>query len=115
MLLTEVDGGLESLKGCFVNPLQPLALIFGNACASHQEPACSELCLSITTVGSKFIPEDAFLQVLLHTIAIPIGGSDIFLTENMPLEGCLAIPEECLVMILLCAVAEIVGIGHIDL
>ena len=48
-----------------LNPLQPLALILGNACASHQtlklcslategtqEPACGKLCLSITTIGS---------------------------------------------------------------
>ena len=41
MLLAIVDGGLESLEGSLVNPLQALALIFGNACASHQKPACS--------------------------------------------------------------------------
>ena len=57
MLLTVVNSRLESLKGGLVNPLQPLALILGDFSACHQEPACSELCLSITTVGSKFIPE----------------------------------------------------------
>ena len=56
MLLTVVNSRLESLKGGLVNPLQPLALILGDSSACHQEPACSELCLSITTVGSKFIP-----------------------------------------------------------
>ena len=57
MLFTIVDGGPESLKGCLVNPLQPLALIFGNACASHQEPASGKLCLGIATVGGKLILE----------------------------------------------------------
>ena len=57
MLLTVVNSRLESLKGGLVNPLQPLALILGNACASHQKPARGKLCLGITAVGSKFIPE----------------------------------------------------------
>ena len=48
MLLTVVNSRLESLKGGLVNPLQPLALILGDSSACHQEPACSELCLSIT-------------------------------------------------------------------
>jgi len=51
MFLAIVDGGLESLKGCFVNPLQALALIFGNARASHQKPASGKLCLGITTIS----------------------------------------------------------------
>ena len=65
MLLTVIDGGLESLKRCFMNPLQPFALILWNACTSHQtlelcslategtqEPPCGKLCLSIATVSS---------------------------------------------------------------
>jgi len=56
-----------------------------------------------------------FLQILLHTIAIPIGCTYILLTEYMPLESGLTIPEESLVMIQLRTVAEVIGIGHIDL
>ena len=64
MLLAIVNGGLESLKRCLVNPLQPFALILGNTRASHQtlelcslategtqEPACGKLCMGIATIG----------------------------------------------------------------
>ena len=49
--------GPPSLEGGLVNPLQALALILGNACASHQEPAGSKLCLSITAIRLPcFVP-----------------------------------------------------------
>ena len=51
MFLAIVDGGLESLKGCLLNPLQALALILGNARASHQKPTCGKLCLGIATIS----------------------------------------------------------------
>lgn len=51
MLFAIVNGGLESLEGCLVNPLQPLALILGNTRACHQEPACGKLCLGIATMS----------------------------------------------------------------
>ena len=64
MFLAVVDGGLESLKRSLVNPLQALALVLGNARASHQtlelcslategtqEPASGKLCLGIATIG----------------------------------------------------------------
>ena len=56
MFLTIVDGRLIALERGFVNPLQALALILWNACASHQEPASSELRLGITAVGGQLIP-----------------------------------------------------------
>ena len=56
MFLTIVDGRLIALERGLVNPLQALALILWNACASHQEPASSELRLGITTIGCQFIP-----------------------------------------------------------
>lgn len=115
MLLAIVYSGLKSLKGGFVNPFQPLVLILGNACASHQKPACGKLCLGIATVGGKCIPEYTFLKVLLHTVTIPIGCSHILLTEDMTLESCFTIPEEGFVMILVRAMTEVIGIGHIDL
>ena len=50
MFLAIVNCWLISLEGGLVYPLQAFFLINGNACASHQEPACGELCLSITTI-----------------------------------------------------------------
>ena len=56
VFLAVIDGWLVALEGGLVNPLQALALILWNACASHQEPASSELRLGITTIGCQFIP-----------------------------------------------------------
>ena len=56
MLLAIVNRWLVALERSLVNPLQAFALIFGNTCASHQEPACSKLCLGITSIGCQLIP-----------------------------------------------------------
>ena len=79
MFLTIVDGWLIALEGGLVNPLQSLALILRNARASHQEPACGELCLGITTIGSQLIPKDTLFEVLLYTVTIPVGSSAVLL------------------------------------
>ena len=57
MFLAIVDGWLEPLKCCLVNPLQALALILGNTRASHQKPACGKLRLGIATISGKFVPK----------------------------------------------------------
>ena len=56
MFLAIVDGWLIALEGGLVNPLQSLALILRNARASHQEPSCGKLSLSITAIGCQLIP-----------------------------------------------------------
>ena len=71
MFLAVVDGGLESLKRCLVNPLQALALVLGHTRAGHQKPPCGKLCLGITAVGSQFVPKGALRKVFLYAIAIP--------------------------------------------
>ena len=88
MLLTIVDCGLIALEGGLVNPLQTLALVLWNACACHQKPACGKLCLGIAAIGRQLIPESTFLQVLLYTVAVPIGCTYILLAQHMALEGC---------------------------
>ena len=74
MFLTIVDGRLIALECGLVNPLQTLALILRNACACHQKPACGKLCLGIAAIGCQLIPENALFEVLLYTIAIPVGS-----------------------------------------
>ena len=115
MLLAIVNSRLIALEGGLVYPLQALLLIDGYAGASHQEPACGKLCLGITAIRSQLIPKSTLLQVLLHTVAIPIGRTYILLAQHMALEGSLSIPKESFRMILLNTVAEVVGIGHVHL
>ena len=115
MLLAIVNRRLIALECGLVNPLQALALVLRNTCASHQESACSELCLSITTVGSQLIPESTFLQVLLNTVAIPKGCSYVLLTQHMTLEGYLAILEESLMVVTFYAIPKVIGVGHVHL
>ena len=88
MFLTIVNSWLIALERGLVNPLQALALILWDTCAGHQEPACSKLCLGIATISRQLIPESAFLQVLLYTVAIPKGCTHVLLTQYMTLEGC---------------------------
>ena len=115
MFLTIVNRRLIALEGGLVNPFQAFLLIDGNACAGHQKPACGELCLSITAIGSQLITESTFLQVLLHTVTIPIGRAAVLLALDMPLEGSLPVPKESFRMILLCAVTEVLGVGYVHL
>ena len=56
---------------------------------------------------------DGWLESLKRCLVI--GGTHILLTEDVPLESGLAIPEEGFVVVLLSAVAQIVGVGNIDL
>ena len=79
MFLTIVNRGLIAWEGGLVNPLQAFLFIDGYACASHQKPACGELCLSIAAIGCQFILKSTLLQILLHTVAIPIGCTYILL------------------------------------
>ena len=79
MFLTIVDGRLIALERGLVNPLQPLALILWNSCASHQEPACGKLCLGVPAISCQLIPENALFEVLLHAIAIPVGSTTVLL------------------------------------
>ena len=115
MFLAIVNCWLIALEGGLVNPFQTLALVLWNACASHQEPACGKLCLGISTVGSQLIPESTFLQILLHTVAIPKGCTNIFLAQHMALEGCLPVPKESFMMILFDTVTKVVSISHVHL
>ena len=88
MFLAIVDSWLIALESRFVNPLQAFALILWNACASHQEPTCSKLCLSITTVGCQFIPENTLFEVLLYTVTIPVSCTNVLLGARIPRKGC---------------------------
>ena len=88
MLLAIVNRWLVALERSLVNPLQAFALVFGNTCASHQEPACGKLCLGITSIGCQLIPKDTLFEVLLYAIAIPKGCTHVLLTQYMTLEGC---------------------------
>ena len=115
MLLAIVDGGLIALERGFVNPFQTFLFIDGNTVARHVKPANGKLCLGIAAVGCQLIPESTLRQVFLYTITVPIGRSAVLLTLYMSLESSLAISEEGFMVILLYTVAQIIGIGHIDL
>ena len=71
--------------------------------------------LAIIDISSQFIPEDTLFEVLLYAVTIPIGSSTVLLAQHMALEGCLTIPQECLVVVTFYAIAKVIGVGHVYL
>jgi hypothetical protein len=61
MFLAIVNRWLIALEGGLMNPFQAPLFIDGYACAGHQEPACSKLCLGIAAIGRQLILESTFL------------------------------------------------------
>ena len=108
MFLAIVNWRLIALEGGLVNPLQALLLINRNTVFGHVEPADGELCLSIAAIGRQLVPESTFLQILLHTVTVPIDRTAVLLALNVSLESGLAVSKEGFMVILFRTVAKVI-------